>query len=63
MAAIDDIIKKYDEKDTIIYVTSGVNLTAFICYFYNITPTVYTPCTQGINCLPINFYYNNTKID
>lgn len=63
MFALDDIVKKYDENDTIICVTSGVNLSAFICYSYNIEPSGDTPCTQGVNCSPINFYINTNKID
>ena len=32
MEAIDDIVKKYADDDIIICVTSGVNISAFICY-------------------------------
>lgn len=63
ISAIEDIVKKYNDDDTIVCVTSGVNLTAFICYFYNINPTENIIYTQGINCSPINFYINTNKID
>lgn len=63
MNAIDDIVKKYNEDDTIICVTSGVNLSAFICYFYNITPSSDAILAQGVNCSPINFYINSKHID
>lgn len=63
MSAIDDIVKKYGEDDIIICVTSGVNFSAFVCYFYEITPTSKTTWSQGINCSPINFYINTKKID
>ena len=55
MSAIDDIVKKYDNDDSIICITSGVNLAAFICYFYNIRPTKKTPWAQAFNMTPINF--------
>lgn len=58
MKAIDNIVKKYDKDDSIICITSGVNLSAFICYFYNIRPSEKTPWTQAFNMTPINFKVN-----
>lgn len=55
MLAIDDIVKKYNNDDTIICVTSGVNLSAFICYFYGIKPSNEVPWTQAIAVSPISF--------
>lgn len=63
MFAIDDIVKKYDDNDIIVCVTSGVNFSAFVCYFYDIKPSSKTSWSQGINCSPINFYINTNKID
>ena len=56
MDAIDDIYKKYNDEDTILCVTSGVNLTAFICYFYDIDPTNDVPRAQAADISPVNFF-------
>lgn len=61
IAAIDDIIRKYDNDDTIICVTSGVNISAFICYFYNIKPNNNIPYTQAVDISPIMFNYDKTN--
>lgn len=53
--AIDDIVKKYNDDDVIVCVTSGVNLTAFICYFYNLEPNENTPWSQAIQSSPVAF--------
>lgn len=63
MEAIDDIVKKYDEDDTVICVTSGVNLSAFICYFYNIKPSKEVPFSQGATISPINFVTSSSSVD
>ena len=55
MDAIEDIVKKYDIDDDILVITSGVNLTGFICYFYNIDPTSKPAVAQGTFCSPVNF--------
>ncbi|MDD4110302.1 MAG: histidine phosphatase family protein [Clostridia bacterium] len=56
ICAIDTIYKKYKAKnENVIIVTSGVNISAFICYFYNIRPTKNTPCSQALRTSPILF--------
>lgn len=55
MDGIQDIVDKYDENDDILVVTSGVNLTGFICYFYNIDPKSHPIVSQGATCSPVNF--------
>lgn len=55
MEAIKDIVFKYDEKDTVICVTSGVNLTAFICAAYGIKPNSNLPFPLVPSCSPIGF--------
>ena len=55
MASIDDIVKNYNNEDDILVITSGINLTGFICYFYNIDPTSNPPIAQGTFCSPVNF--------
>ena len=56
------LYKKYSNK-TILCVTSGVNLGAFICYFYNIKPTNKTPWAQAIDLSPINFVKGSGELD
>ena len=58
MSSIDDIVNQYNNDDDILVVTSGINITGFICYFYNIDPTTRPPLTQGTFCSPVNFYIN-----
>lgn len=53
--AIKDIVFKYDDNDTVICVTSGVNITAFIGLAYKIPPSETLPFPWVINCSPICF--------
>ena len=55
MAAIDDIVRQYEDDDIIICVTSGVNISAFICYTYHIAPSNYVPWTQAADLSPVVF--------
>ena len=61
--ALDDLNDKYGQDDTIICVTSGVNLTAFICYFYDIKVTDNITLCQGFSISPINFVNNGSMLD
>ena len=61
--AIDDIVKSYNDDDTIICVTSGVNFSAFVCYFYNIEPTNDTPWSQAGDISPIIFTSGKKMLD
>ena len=61
--AIDDIVKTYNDDDTIICVTSGVNFSAFVCYFYNIEPTNDTPWSQAGDISPIIFTSGKKMLD
>ena len=54
---------EYKSNETIICITSGVNLTAFICYFYNIKPTEEIPLVQAFGCSPVNFVSKNSLVD
>lgn len=60
MKAIDDIIKKHNDNDFIICVTSGVNLSAFIDYFTKLEPSNNNPVIQGITISPVLFSTDNT---
>lgn len=56
--SIKDIVFKYDDKDTVICVTSGVNLTAFICAAYGIKTSDTLPFPIVLSCSPIGFEIN-----
>lgn len=53
--AIKDIVNKYDDKDTVICVTSGVNITAFISLAFKIQPSETLPFPLVPGCSPIGF--------
>lgn len=61
MNAIKDIVFKYDEKDAILCVTSGVNLTAFINIAYNLKPSNAHPFPMVSSCSPIGFEINKNN--
>lgn len=63
MEAIDDIVKTYKDDDTIICVTSGVNVSAFICYFYKIEPSNETPWSQAGGLCPMIFTIGKKMLD
>lgn len=54
---------EYKDDDAIICVTSGVNLTAFFCYFYGIEPNNDIILSQAFGCSPINFVSKHSKLD
>ena len=53
--AIKDIVEKYDDNDTVICVTSGVNITAFIGLAYKIPANENMPFPWVPSCSPIGF--------
>lgn len=55
--------KEFNDEDTIICVTSGVNITAFFCYFYGIEPDENIVLTQAFGCSPISFISHHSKLD
>ena len=63
MNAIDDIINSYKDEDTIICITSGVNFSSFICYFYNIEPNNNVPWSQAGDISPIIFTKGKKSLD
>lgn len=63
MNAIDDIINNYKDEDTIICITSGVNFSSFICYFYNIEPNNNVPWSQAGDISPIIFTKGKKSLD
>lgn len=63
MEAINDIFEKFDDDSTIICVTSGVNLSAFICYFYNLKPSNDIPWSQAGSVSPVIFTKGKQMLD
>ena len=55
MEGIDEIVKSYSDDDVILCVTSGINISAFICYTYNINPSNDLPYSQAIDLSPVIF--------
>lgn len=53
--AIKDIVNQYDDNDTVICVTSGVNITAFIGLAYKIPASDNLPFPWVPSCSPIGF--------
>lgn len=53
--AIKDIVDKYNNNDTVICVTSGVNITAFIGLAYKIPVSENMPFPWVPSCSPIGF--------
>jgi len=54
--ALNDIMLKYNDDATILCVTSGVNLSAFVCWNLNLKPTKEFPFMGATNIAPIMFY-------
>lgn len=59
MEAIGDIVNKYSDDSVIICVTSGANISAFICYTYDIVPSNDLPWSQAADLSPVIFNIKN----
>lgn len=55
LESIKDIVFKHEDRETAICVTSGVNLTAFICAAYGLKPSDERPFPLVESCSPIGF--------
>lgn len=55
MEAIDEIVKSHSNDEIVLCVTSGVNISAFICYTYNIVPSNDVPWSQACDISPVIF--------
>lgn len=60
--AIKDIVNKYDDNDTVICVTSGVNITAFIGLAFKLKPSEKLPFPWVPSCSPIGFEIDKTMV-
>lgn len=63
MNLLKELDEKYNINDTVICMTSGVNFSAFVCYFYGIEASNDTPMSQAFNISPVNFVSKGSKID
>ena len=63
MKGIKKIVDNHDPDDKVICITSGVNLTAFVCYFYNVKLHNGLPLVQGAAMSPVNFYTREGECD
>lgn len=54
--ALNEIQEKYNDEDTIMCVTSGLNLSAFVCWNMNAKPTKDFTFIEAFTCAPIAFY-------
>ncbi len=61
MSALKDIIKKHDNSDIVLCITSGVNIGAFICLAYGIKPDNNNPFLGITSCSPIVFDFDKEK--
>lgn len=55
---LGEILENYDDKDAVICVTSGVNISAFIAFAYGIEPSENMPFPLVPSCSPIGFDIN-----
>lgn len=55
ITGIKNIINSHNDDDFIICISSGVNLSPFIYYFTNITPTNDSPKIQALTTSPVLF--------
>ena len=53
-AFIKDVLG-FNDDEVILCVTSGVNISAFICYIYNIVPSNDVPWSQAYDISPVIF--------
>ena len=58
---LKDIIKVHNDNETIIVVTSGVNLSAFVCLNFGLTPSQDIPMLTVPSCSPIGFNFDKSK--
>ena len=58
IAAIEDITAKYNDEDSIICVTSGVNIAGFLDWNLGLEPSENMPFLGVVSCSPIIFKFN-----
>ena len=56
ISALNDIQNKFNDEDTILCVTSGLNLSAFVCWNMGAKPTKDFTFVEAYMCAPVSFY-------
>ena len=56
IAALENIVNKYNDDAVILCVSSGINLSAFVCWNLQAKPHKNFPFMGATNCAPIEFY-------
>lgn len=56
IAALENIVNKYNDDAVILCVSSGINLSAFVCWNLEAKPHKNFPFMGATNCAPIEFY-------
>lgn len=56
IAAIENITEKFNDDATVLCLTSGINLSAFVCWNLKLKPNKNFPFMGATNCAPITFY-------
>jgi len=56
--SVKDIVEKYDDSDSVICVTSGINVASFISLAYKLKPSENTPYIGIVSCSPLIFKIN-----
>lgn len=61
ISAIKDIVKKHNDEDSIICVTSGVNIAGFLDWNLGLKPSKDMSFLGVVSCSPIIFKYKKEK--
>lgn len=56
ISALIEIQEKFNDEDTILCVTSGLNLSAFVCWNMSGKPNKDIPYSEAYTCAPVAFY-------
>lgn len=59
---LKEIISKYDDEDMVLCVTSGVNLSEFVTFFYKAKPIKGFQFMQAAGICPIVFEYQRDEV-
>ena len=56
ISALNDLQEKFNDDDTILCVTSGLNLSPFVCWNMNAKPNKDFTFVEAYMCAPVSFY-------
>ena len=60
---LKEVVSKHNPDDSVICITSGVNLTAFVCFFYHVKVSSKLTIVQGASMSPVNFFTKEGECD